>query len=217
MKFVIFVNRRKYEVESERMTAREILGLLGITEGYDLFLLQGEGDPSGGKCLPADEVVEIKPGLHFRAQPGNCTFGSGGDDVIPTLLRQHAEELGEQLGCAVKLERSENQIRVVVEKVKLPEGLYNAEKSDALLLTDVQYPTSAMDMFYLEEHVTMRGGQIPNYASSVVEYGGRKWRQWSWHRNGRWTAGVDDLLSHWAFVEACWVRERQSASPGASR
>jgi hypothetical protein len=72
----IFINRTKYEVERGPMTGREILAVAGFTEGYDLLLLQGEGDASGGEVILAEQVVEIVPGLHFRVIPGNRTFGS---------------------------------------------------------------------------------------------------------------------------------------------
>lgn len=72
----VFINRRKYEVEELPMTGREILAIAGFAEGYDLLLLQGEGDPSGGELILADRSVTIKPGMHFRAIPGNRTFGA---------------------------------------------------------------------------------------------------------------------------------------------
>ena len=62
----IFINREKFEVEQTEMTGREILTLAGFGEGYDLLLLQGEGDPSGGEVILADQSVEIKAGLHFQ-------------------------------------------------------------------------------------------------------------------------------------------------------
>jgi len=71
----IFINRKKYEVPSGAMTGREILALAGYAEGYDLLLLQGEGDPTGGEVILADQPVQIRAGLHFRAIPGNRTFG----------------------------------------------------------------------------------------------------------------------------------------------
>lgn len=74
----IFVNRRKFEVKESSLSARQILALVGLGEGYDLRLLKGEGDPGEGECLLADQAVPIRPGLHFRAVPGNCTFGHGG-------------------------------------------------------------------------------------------------------------------------------------------
>lgn len=212
----IFINRKRYMVESGFMTAREILALAGLGEGYDLKLLQGEGDPTGGECILADQKVEIHAGLHFRAVPGNCTFGGPGDG-IPEILREHAAELSQQLGCGVKLEQVGAQILVVIEKAGLPAGLHTADRSDVLLIADFQYPMSAMDMFYLEEDVVPHGRPIPDYASTVEEHAGRRWRRWSWHRNGRWTPGIDDLLSHWAFVESCWARELENAPARAAR
>ncbi|HEV8355606.1 MAG TPA: multiubiquitin domain-containing protein [Gemmatimonadales bacterium] len=73
----IFINRRKYEVETSPMTGRQILAVAGFAEGYDLLLLRGEGDPTGGDPVLADQPVNIKPGLHFRVIPGNRTFGAG--------------------------------------------------------------------------------------------------------------------------------------------
>jgi len=71
----IFINRRKYDVEARSMTGREILAVAGFAEGYDLLLLQGEGDPTGGEVILADQPVDIRAGMHFRVIPGNRTFG----------------------------------------------------------------------------------------------------------------------------------------------
>lgn len=71
----IFVNRKKLEASAAQMTGREVLALAGFAEDHDLFLLQGEGDPSGGSPIGLDQQIEIKPGLHFRAIPGNRNFG----------------------------------------------------------------------------------------------------------------------------------------------
>lgn len=73
----IHINRTLYKVEERPMTGREILAIAGFGQGYDLLLLQGEGDPSGGRLMLADELVEVRPGLHFRAIPGDRTFGHG--------------------------------------------------------------------------------------------------------------------------------------------
>ena len=86
-------------------------------------------------------------------------------------------------------------------------GLSLAEIKDVLVITDVQYPMSAMDMFWMEPEMALRTGQIPPHASTLESYLGRQWRRWSWHRPVTWVPGVDDLFSHWAIVEACWNRE----------
>ena len=201
----IFINRRKFEVDEVEATAREILAIAGLGEGYDLLLLQGEGDPTGGRCILADETVELRSGLHFNAIPGNCTFGGGAE--APPLLVEHARELADALGREVTVHQEGSQVFIIVRSAPLPNEICSRDSSDVLLLADVQYPASAMDMFWTESDVTLADGAIPSDISSVESYLGRQWRRWSWHRNGTWTPGVDDLLSHWAFVEARWTQE----------
>lgn len=72
----IFVNRRKLDLESTEMTGRELLAAAGFGEGYDLLQLQGEGDPTGGTVILADQPLKLKNGDHFRVIPGNRTFGA---------------------------------------------------------------------------------------------------------------------------------------------
>jgi len=135
--------------------------------------------------------------------------------TAPAILAEHVAELEATTHSRVRLEELGNQLLVIVEKCALPKGLYTAEQADLLLITDFQYPHSAMDMFWLEEGVTLRDGRIPGYCSAIESYGDRRWRRWSWHRNGRWTPGVDDLLSHFAFVQQCWAEELRGASPSS--
>lgn len=72
----VFVNRRKLELHSTEMTGRQLLAAAGFGEGYDLLLLQGEGDPTGGTLILANQVLDLKDGEHFRVIPGNRTFGA---------------------------------------------------------------------------------------------------------------------------------------------
>ena len=77
-KVVVFVNRRKLELDQMEMTGAQLLEAAGF-EGtsWDLFKLQGEGDPSGGQLIPAADVLHVKNGDRFRVIPGNRTFGAG--------------------------------------------------------------------------------------------------------------------------------------------
>lgn len=76
----IFVNRMKVEFDKVEQTGASILETAGFSgEAWDLLKLQGEGDPTGGEPIGAQEVVELKNGEHFRAIPGNRTFGGNGD------------------------------------------------------------------------------------------------------------------------------------------
>jgi len=71
----IFINRNKYEAAQETLSGRDILAIAGFGPDHDLFLLHGEGDPTGGTPVGLDEKIPIKSGEHFRAIPGNRNFG----------------------------------------------------------------------------------------------------------------------------------------------
>ena len=75
-KVEVFVNRRPLEVHQTELTGAQLLEAAGF-EGpsWDLFKLQGEGDPSGGHLIPATDVLHLKNGDRFRVIPGNRTFG----------------------------------------------------------------------------------------------------------------------------------------------
>lgn len=72
----VFVNRRKVEFSSAEVTGEEILRQAGFSgNDWDLFLLQGEGDPTGGTLIQFNQTVTLKNGEHFRVIPGHRTFG----------------------------------------------------------------------------------------------------------------------------------------------
>jgi hypothetical protein len=73
--FKIFLNRRPVEAPSSPMTGAAILGLGGYGSEYELYELQGEGDPTGGVQIVQGAELPLKDGLHFRAIPGNANFG----------------------------------------------------------------------------------------------------------------------------------------------
>jgi hypothetical protein len=70
-----FINRRKIELAAEVETGEQILAAGGYGPDYNLFLLKGEGDPSGGTPIERTASVEVKNGMHFHAIPGNANFG----------------------------------------------------------------------------------------------------------------------------------------------
>jgi hypothetical protein len=72
----VHVNRRKVTLTSAEVNGAEILAAAQFEgQAWDLFHLQGEGDPSGGELILADQRITVHPGDHFRAIPGNRTFG----------------------------------------------------------------------------------------------------------------------------------------------
>ncbi len=57
MAIPIFINRVKHEAPRESLTGLEILAVGGFGADHDLFLLQGEGDPSGGTPIGLDQRI----------------------------------------------------------------------------------------------------------------------------------------------------------------
>jgi len=76
-KVEVFVNRRKLELHQTAITGADLVEAAGFQgEGWDLFKLQGEGDPTGGELIQATDTIELKNGERFRVIPGNRTFGA---------------------------------------------------------------------------------------------------------------------------------------------
>jgi hypothetical protein len=77
-KVEVFVNRRKLELHQTELTGAQLLEAAGFQgTGWDLLKLQGEGDPTGGQLIQADDTLHLKNGERFRVIPGNRTFGGG--------------------------------------------------------------------------------------------------------------------------------------------
>ncbi len=73
----VFVNRQKVELDTEEMTGKQLIQAAGFQgQEWDLFQLHGEGDPTGGQLIQADEILQLKNGDRFRVIPGNRTFGA---------------------------------------------------------------------------------------------------------------------------------------------
>lgn len=76
-KLHVFVNLQKVDIERQEMTGEELLREAGFAGNeWDLLLLRGEGDPTGGELIMFTESLQLKNGLHFRVIPGNRTFGA---------------------------------------------------------------------------------------------------------------------------------------------
>ena len=103
-----------------------------------------------------------------------------------------------------------DRLFALIRKAPLPPGLFGVDATDVLLSADMQYPLSAMDMFWTEVEVVRHGGGIPQGAEQIEQYLGRSWRRFSWHRNNVWNPAGNPLLDHYAFVESRWAAEPQT-------
>jgi hypothetical protein len=117
-------------------------------------------------------------------------------------LHDHAKELIEVTGVVVEIIERRDRVYILLKKVALPVGLFRLTETDALFITDQQYPLSALDMFWTEVGVVRADGSVPQSAESIEAHLDRQWRRFSWHRNDIWNPARNGLLDHFAFMEA---------------
>lgn len=128
-------------------------------------------------------------------------------------LREHCDELTELTGVEVELiEELPARIYIVIKTVELPAGAYRSAESDVLFITDFQYPTSALDMFWTEVDVVRADGTIPASADQIEQYAGRTWRRFSWHRNGIWDPTRNGVLDHYELMLDRLSRDARTAA-----
>lgn len=66
-RYVIHIDRKKYEVEDSRLTGAEIRRLAGLGEDVDLYL-EEHGDEDDRPIADGDPV-DLKNGMHFYSTP----------------------------------------------------------------------------------------------------------------------------------------------------
>jgi len=127
---------------------------------------------------------------------------TSGFQIDNPLLDEDAAKLAQHTGCPIQILRADDLVGVVVCGLALPAGIYNKATTDLLVQTTIQYPLSAMDMFWVDIDLTLATGAAPAGGESIESHFGRTWRRYSWHRNVPWVPGRDDLSSHYEFAVA---------------
>ena len=120
-------------------------------------------------------------------------------------LESHAAELSAAIGKTVEVIEQGNQLFVMIRDYDLPAGVAKVSTADVLFIADAQYPLSAMDMFWTDLDVVRPDGSEFENSGSIEEYVGRKWRRFSYHRNGAWNPSGNPLEHHYAFMETRWT------------
>jgi hypothetical protein len=69
----VFINNRKIQLQSPRITGAELLRKAGFSEAehWNLYRLQNEADRSGGVIVYCDDTLSLKDGDWFRAAEGH--------------------------------------------------------------------------------------------------------------------------------------------------
>lgn len=96
---------------------------------------------------------------------------------------------------------------IILKSLDLPEGKFNAETADILVLLPAGYPDCAPDMFYASPHLTLTNGQVPKACTAQLNYAGRVWQRWSRHNNA-WRPGIDGLRTMVARIKTALSEAR---------
>ena len=121
--------------------------------------------------------------------------------MIPQELIGDMTDLKESYAYEVVEEN--NKIYVVFQKFPLPEGVYNQNSTDLLIFTTQLYPNSNFDMFWTEESLTLKNGQVPKNAEVIEIHLGKRWRRFSYHpyNNRPWNPAQDNIATYLEYVK----------------
>jgi hypothetical protein len=64
--YTFFVDDREFHIENETISGGDIMDMAGIPRDVGLILILDDGTQ---RAIPADEVVELKPGRRFKRAP----------------------------------------------------------------------------------------------------------------------------------------------------
>ncbi|OWU67596.1 multiubiquitin domain-containing protein [Phaeobacter sp. 22II1-1F12B] len=96
---------------------------------------------------------------------------------------------------------------IILKSLELPEGKFNVEAADILVLLPAGYPDCAPDMFYASPNLTLANGQVPKACTVQHTFAGRVWQRWSRHNNA-WRPGIDGLRTMVARIKTALAEAR---------
>ena len=203
------VNKQHFVVETPELTCEQILEKAGLvpTSQYRLRLKRRHGPPE--EIKPGQTVDLRVHGIErFIAQPKEVQDGLETRHQF-ALVAEDAAFLG-ALGLHWEALRDANRLWVLIYDVPLPSGFQAATANVAIEIA-AGYPTGQLDMAYFSPPLHRLDGQSIACVEAIEQIDGKAWQRWSRHRTGTsvWVPGVDNLESHFAYVQDWLVRETE--------
>lgn len=104
------------------------------------------------------------------------------------------------VGKGISFEEHEDggQKAIILKQHRLPDGRFDANKADILILLPSGYPDAAPDMFHLLPWVKLsNSNRYPRAADQPVSFKGECWQRWSRH-SAEWRPGADGI---WTMIK----------------
>jgi hypothetical protein len=117
--------------------------------------------------------------------------------ILPARDREYLE-----LKNIKYVEHNEDRLKgIVLKACPLPDGHFDVQQADVLILLPAGYPDAAPDMFYLLPWVKLsNSGRYPRKADHPFQFSGQSWQRWSRH-NKEWRPGIDGIWTMLKRVE----------------
>lgn len=172
--------------------------LADLPENYNLWQeIPGQQDR---KIADSDVInLDAKGVERFISLIDQTTEG----DTLPSFDQTFLVDHGYQFDVV----QEGRETGIILKSLELPEGKFNVEAADILVLLPAGYPDCAPDMFYAYPHLTLASGQVPKACTVQHTFAGRVWQRWSRHNNA-WRPGIDGLRTMVARIKTALAEAR---------
>lgn len=188
----IFINNRKFELDSSIQTGASLKNLAGIPL-QDVLFLQSQGDD---EVIANDTQITLKNGSHLHSQPP-ADYGFGQAELA---------EAGIDCARAAIHEQVDGWSFLVISDYKLPEG-FEPQTVDLLIKLPPAFPDAQPDMFWVHPAVKTGAGVLPR-ATCTENLLGNNWQRFSWHlKAGAWQPGISTLRDFMRCIAARFLRK----------
>lgn len=172
--------------------------LADLPENYNLWQeIPGQQDR---KIADSDVInLDAKGVERFISLIDQTTEG----DTLPSFDQTFLVDHGYQFDVV----QEGRETGIILKSLELPEGKFNVETADVLVLLPAGYPDCAPDMFYASPHLTLANGQVPKACTVQHTFAGRVWQRWSRHNNA-WRPGIDGLRTMVARIKTALAEAR---------
>lgn len=114
--------------------------------------------------------------------------------MIPDLLHKDVQTAKRRKSVSAETAEESGRVYVTFKEYPIASPKYNKSSTDVMIMATVEYPKTALDMFFTPPDVRRSDGQMPE-ATAVVRHMDAEWLQWSIHpyRDHAWDPAKDDL------------------------
>ena len=199
-KFLFKIDDRDLEWPFRFISGFVLKKIADLPENYALWLdVRGGHDQKIENC----DLIDLgKPGVErFISIIDQTTEGR---ELIPSTDVDYLKSSD----LAFDIIQDGGATGVVLKGFPLPEGKFDHDVADILILLPAGYPDCAPDMFYAMPWLRLAAsGREARAANVVHNFGGKTWQRWSRHCTA-WRPGVDGLQTMIARVRVALASAR---------